>query len=291
MTHAKARVPRWLSPITLCFGVLMVACANATVIQAPTTNACAKFTAPASKLENIKLKDGAGHDRDAQILISQKFDPTVASPVVFVFHGNGGNIEGTKGMGFQDAINKTGDQGITIIPQGIQFETYGIGWNQHADGYDMPFFEAMLTYLTDHYCVDAKRVFSTGFSWGADMTNALACVKGDKLRGVAPFSGAETDYNPTCSTKKYPAVRFRYGSSEGSNGDGAYTLKQFQDTTLFYRNAHRCSAAFKPFPPDPCITYQGCEEPVVECRFVSRGHQGPSPDEALEVWKFWKALP
>ncbi len=286
MTHAKARVTAWLLPITLCFGVLVVACANTTVIQAPTTNACSKFTNPASKLENIKLKDGTGRDRDIQILISKKFDPTVASPVVFVFHGAGGNIDASKSFGFQDAINTAGDQGIVIIPQGIPFETYGVGWNQHADGYDMPFFEAMLTYLGDHYCVDSKKVFSTGFSWGADMTNALACVKGDKLRGVAPFSGAETDYNKTCATKQYPAVRFRYGTS-----DGQYTLKQFQDTTLFYRNAHRCSAESNPFPPNPCIEYQGCGEPVVECQFDSMGHQPPSPEEALEVWKFWRALP
>ncbi len=291
MTHAKARVPAWLLPITLCFGVLVVACANTTVIQNPVANACSKFTAQPSKLENIKLKDGDGRDRDVQILISKKFDPTVATPVVFVFHWNGGSIEAAKGMGFQDAINTTGDQGITIIPQGIQFESYGIGWNERADGYDMPFFENMLTYLQDHYCVDSKRVFSTGFSWGADMTNALACVKGDKLRGVAPFSGADTDYNKTCATKKYPAVRFRYGTSEGANGDGAYTLKQFQDTTLFYRKAHNCTAASNPFPPDPCISYQGCGQPVIECRFVNMGHQGPSPDEALETWKFWKALP
>jgi polyhydroxybutyrate depolymerase len=290
MTPSRARIPALLL-IASCVFVLVVACAGASpIIQNPTPSSCSNFSNPA-KLENAQVKDGAGKTRDFQVLISQKFDPKRLTPVVFVFHGNGGNIDASKSFGFQDAINTAGDQGIVIIPQGIQFENYGIGWNQHSDGYDMPFFDAMLTYLENHYCIDKTRVFSTGFSWGADMTNALACVKGDQLRGVAPFSGAETDYNPTCSTKKYPAVRFRYGSASGDKGDGAYTLKQFQDTTLFYRNAHGCSTVSNPFPPVPCILYQGCGQPVVECRFVSMGHQAPAADEALEVWEFWKSLP
>jgi polyhydroxybutyrate depolymerase len=290
MTSSQARVSA-LVLIASCACVLVVACAGASpVIQNPTPSSCSNFTDPA-KLENAQVKDGAGKTRDFQVLISQKFDPKRLTPVVFVFHGNGGNIEVSKAFGFQDAINTAGDQGIVVIPQGIQFENYGIGWNEHTDGYDMPFFDAMLTYLETKYCVDKTRIFSTGFSWGADMTNALTCARGDQLRGIAPFSGADTGYNPSCSTKKYPAVRFRYGSASGDKGDGAYTLKEFQDTTLFYRKAHGCSTVSDPFPPDPCIVYRGCRQPVVECRFVNMGHQGPAADEALEVWKFWKSLP
>lgn len=289
MTPSKARVSA-LVLIASCVCVLVVACAGASpIIQNPNPSSCSNFSNPA-KLENAQVKDGDKRNRDFQILVSKKFDPKQASPVVFVFHGAGGNIDASKSFGFQDAINTAGDQGIVVIPQGIVFETYGVGWNQHADGYDMPFFDAMLMYLEQHYCVDKTKVFSTGFSWGADMTNALACARGDQLRGVAPFSGAETDYNPTCSTKKYPAVRFRYGSASGDAGDGAYSLKNFQDTTLFYRKAHNCSPASNPFPPVPCILYQGCGQPVVECRFVNMGHQAPASDEALEVWEFWKSL-
>ena len=36
-----------------------------------------------------------------------------------------------------------------------------------------------------NYCVDKSRVFVAGFSWGADMTHALACCRGNQIKGIA----------------------------------------------------------------------------------------------------------
>ena len=44
--------------------------------------------------------------------------------------------------------------------------------------------------IQSKYCVDASRVYFTGFSMGGMFTNSMACAHHDWFRGFAPVSGA-----------------------------------------------------------------------------------------------------
>ncbi len=110
-------------------------------------------------------------------------------PLTFVYHGVGGTSSGATSFGLQDAPGAAA-AGIFVFPQGVDFTEngtdFGIGWNEHCDGYDMPFFDAMVQALSTTYCVDLPSIFVAGFSWGGDFANNLGCCRGDRVRAVAP---------------------------------------------------------------------------------------------------------
>ncbi len=54
---------------------------------------------------------------------------------------------------------------------------------------DVAFIDTLLDTVSDEYCVDADRVFSTGMSNGAGMSTTLGCELGDRFAAIAPVSG------------------------------------------------------------------------------------------------------
>jgi hypothetical protein len=85
-------------------------------------------------------------------------------------------IEGTQGC------EKSSDTGIFVFPDGINFQHYGVGWDDSKSGYDMPFFDNMLKSMEADFCVNGKRVFvSTPHSCSAastsvhSSTNVMTC--------------------------------------------------------------------------------------------------------------------
>ena len=221
----------------------------------------------------------AGTQRTYEIVVPQNLDNRTAHPLTFVFHGAGGSIANSRGMGLQDAQGAS--DGIFVFPQGILlagYESYGNGWNQTCGAYDMDFFNVMRQAVENAYCINTQRVFATGFSWGADMTDALACCLGDVLRAVAPASGDEVDWNSTCVSAR-PAFRLTYADND------AYTQAQFDASVAFFRAGNHCAAQSDPVAPSPCIAYRSCDHPVMECRYAGLGHNLP-PNWAQETWDF-----
>jgi poly(3-hydroxybutyrate) depolymerase len=183
-------------------------------------------------------------------------------------------------------ISNARDEAITVFPQGIPWQNYGVGWAEPCDDYDMAFFDNMLKYLSDNYCVNPNKIFVSGFSWGGDMTNALACCRGDKIRAIAPISGPER-MNSTCPVKKWPATWMRYGTN-----DEAYSQSQFTSTRDFYISKLACNNTPQPLADDSqCASYSNCSEPLTVCaRPLS--HQGVNyPKESEQIWDYWRTLP
>jgi hypothetical protein len=131
---------------------------------------------------------------------------------------------------------------------------------------------------------------AAGFSWGADMVDALACCRGQLLRGVASFSGDEVDANPVCRSRARPAAWLRYGTSLGAGGDGVYTRQQFRAAVDFFRQGQSCSAESVPVAPEPCRSFVGCTAPVVACERSDLAHEVPTRPELEAAWRFLDAL-
>jgi polyhydroxybutyrate depolymerase len=122
-----------------------------------------------------------------------------ATPLVFVFHGHGGNMnQSARGFG----CHILWPEALVVYPQGLKTpgrltdpEGKKNGW-QHGVGAqgdrDLKFFDAMLETLRKDYKVDAKRIYSTGHSNGGGFTYLLWAERGDKFAAFGPSSASTT---------------------------------------------------------------------------------------------------
>jgi polyhydroxybutyrate depolymerase len=121
-------------------------------------------------------------------------------PVVFVFHGHGGN---SRNMVRTMAIQRHWPDAIAVYPQGLNTpgaltdpEGKRTGW-QHAAGAqqnrDLKFFDAMLARLKQDYQPDEKRIYCTGHSNGGSFTYLLWAARGGVFAAVAPSGCAFRD--------------------------------------------------------------------------------------------------
>ena len=59
-----------------------------------------------------------------------------------MYHGAGGNSAEAYAWGLQESGYN--EHGIFVYPQGINYQNYGIGWDDTTKGYDMPFYDHMI---------------------------------------------------------------------------------------------------------------------------------------------------
>ncbi len=115
------------------------------------------------------------------------------TPIVFVFHGHGGNMQNMfKSRGFE----KLWPEAIIVCPQGLNTpgqltDPQGKlpGWQKatgDSNDRDLHFFDAMLKRLKQDYQVDDKRIYATGHSNGGGFTYLLWATRGDVFAAVAP---------------------------------------------------------------------------------------------------------
>lgn len=123
-----------------------------------------------------------------------KTDP---SPVIFGFHGHGGNMNNAAR---QYHFHTLWPEAIVIYPQGLNTpgkltdpEGRKPGWQSGPGDQgdrDLKFFDAMLAELHKDFKIDDKRVYSSGHSNGGGFTYLLWAMRGEKFAAVAPSASA-----------------------------------------------------------------------------------------------------
>ncbi|MEO6238615.1 MAG: hypothetical protein ABIQ52_16595 [Vicinamibacterales bacterium] len=241
---------------------------------------------------HLSVRDGRGIARDYEVIVPSGYTPARTWPIAFVYHGAGQNEAIAKSYGLQDAAGAA-DSSLFVFPQGMNYSTYGVGWDDSATGYDIIFFDNMLASLTEGYCIDVGRVFVAGFSWGCDQATALICARGDRLRAVSAASCTDefrnaSDYRTyqSCPVQNSAAIRFTHDSS---GGDSGYPIPLFSTTSALYRLFNSCSNSSTPTSPSPCVAYASCTKPVVECSYANLGHALPA-NWAAETWAFFASF-
>lgn len=196
-----------------------------------------------------------GKTRTFYVQLPDGYDTNTAYPVVFLYHPLSGT--GEMAMGIY-RIQPEFPDAIYIGPDGIEN-----GWG-NAGGEDEAFTRAMLDYLETEYCVDASRVFATGFSYGGSMSFTAACNMSDIFRGIGAMAGAPIS-GATCE-RQQPQRRVAIWATHGTD-DTALPITMAEPMVEALREYNGCSATTVPVEPSPCVAYEGCDDgyPVVWC--------------------------
>jgi poly(3-hydroxybutyrate) depolymerase len=155
------------------------------------------------------------------------------------------------------------------------------GWDLSATGVDVQLFDALVAALSQQYCVDPNRIFSTGHSFGAFFTNRLGCSRGNVLRAIAPVAGAPPVGGTNCSGDVAAWI------THGQN-DPTVPFTQGEATRDFWRSRNSCSTMSQATPPSPCVAFQSCTQPVHWCAHTG-GHEWPS-FAAGGIWTFFNSF-
>jgi poly(3-hydroxybutyrate) depolymerase len=219
---------------------------------------------------------------------------TKAYALTFVFHGLNGNSSVSEAFGLQNAPGAA-ESSIFVFPN-----SNGSGWNESHGSHDMIYFDNMVKQVEANYCIDSKRVFAAGFSWGGDFVTALTVTRGNVLRAAAVNSATfefsnSSDYRTHIDfpyqTVTHPAVRFEHAIG----GDSFYPAPLFATTSTLFQHLNSCSSTSTPYPSTTssmtCESYNSCTNQVIECPFnANLGHTLP-PNWAADTWSFFASFP
>jgi polyhydroxybutyrate depolymerase len=151
---------------------------------------CLAFGADEPLIRRELRVDGVAREALLHVPAQAKDKPC---PVVFAFHGHGGNMNhSARTFGY----HLLWPEAIVIYPQGLNTpgrltdpEGKKPGWQGSVGDQgdrDLKFFDAMLADLRANHQVDDRRIYSTGHSNGGGFTYLLWAARGDVFAAVAP---------------------------------------------------------------------------------------------------------
>lgn len=211
-----------------------------------------------------------GQTRTYHLRVPLYYNPERAYPVIFLFHGYGGNgLSG--GLGIEHHAK---GNALIIGADGLNNQ-----WSQATTENDLLFFDSMLETISTEYCVDKSRVFSYGFSMGGYFTNLLACERGDVLRASASIAGGPR--GDACKGKV--AAWFLHDTD-----DKAINIAQgiaARDKAIASNGCSQETIEVE----NGCLQYQGCQDaPVVWCQTTGFGHDIRGDVAPARVWQFFQ---
>ena len=125
-----------------------------------------------------------------------------AVPVVFVFHGHGGNM---RHMARSFSVHTLWPEALVVYMQGLLTpgrltdpEGKKSGWQNVSGAYgdrDLKFFDAVLESLRTQYKVDEKHVYATGHSNGGGFTYLLWAARPFAFDAFAPCAAVSLQIN------------------------------------------------------------------------------------------------
>ncbi|MDX2089182.1 MAG: hypothetical protein SFX73_15100 [Kofleriaceae bacterium] len=225
----------------------------------------------------VKRSIDVNGTRDLWVWLPANYDPARAYPIIYQLHGcsSSPNRE-TNNVPVQ---NQVGANAITVRGRAA-----ANCWDTATTGPDVPYFDAMLTDVENAFCVDTTRRFLTGYSSGAFMTHRMACLRGDKLRGVATIAGGQSGSNCTGNVAALLIHDLNDTTVNISHSE------QARDNHLT-RNGCTNPRSTTPIDPSPCVEYAGCAagKRVVWCQTTGQNHSRQDAFAAPLFWSFISA--
>jgi poly(3-hydroxybutyrate) depolymerase len=227
--------------------------------------------------------------------IPKNYDPTKPYPVIFYGPGCGAtNCEGDGFTGRTDiflvqAIAQSGtDLGTNIVPKNGSPGCFQAGKEGTADSPEAQYFDQVMDQVESKYCTDRGKIFATGTSSGAWLSNYLACARGNRIRGTASDSGGLQFLHPTCTGGA--AVMELPGDSAMSQDQEHHEIGAALARDMFIQlNGCSMTPTTMMLANANCQVYGNCKSPVAWCN-VGGSHQSGQGYLSTAGWAFWNML-
>jgi polyhydroxybutyrate depolymerase len=222
--------------------------------------------------DSLHNLDVEGQDYPFNIHVPDQYDGTTRLPVLFDFHGLGGDENQMQRLsGWAAAGDRHGF--ITVFPGGPDN-----GWNAggccKSTPTDLEYVRRAITWLDENGCVDTKRIYASGCSNGGAMSFRLACEAADVIAAVAPVDfdcvvgGRCADCEPS---RPITEIQFRGTNDTAVNYSGA------QPNFETWGGINQCTGTPEPMAEnDSCERFPMCADGVetILCSVQNGSHCG-----------------
>jgi len=209
------------------------------------------------------------------------YDSTTPYPLIFAFHGAGGNYTAFTENTVYDLHAVVGEEAILVYPNAYSHTSDFPRWDYNED---LVFFDDLYNELALNLCFDTRKVFAVGHSDGAGFANALGCRRGDVLRAIAPVAGGLLEYSDCIGQVAVIQVQ---GANDVYVPPGM--VKPGRDYWIAINSCSKETTTPGSYPA--CEEYGGCDTdfPVQYCEHDG-GHEWPGFAGAA-IKNFFSRLP
>jgi polyhydroxybutyrate depolymerase len=161
----------------------------------------------------IGFLDVDGIERWYTVHIPPGYKPDSPTPLVINLHGYTGTAFSQEELSQMNA--KADEEGFIVVnPQAYHDPPTWTGPLLGAEGKpDLDFFQLLLETLFREINIDPERVFATGMSNGATMTNTLGCAFSEVFAAIAPVAGGHSGFG-ICPITRPVSVLVIHGTDD-----------------------------------------------------------------------------
>ncbi len=237
---------------------------------------CGTLSAPGDHLRTL-TSGGRSRAFTVHVPPGYRSQPT---PLLFDFHGATMTRDDERRL---TGILTSADERtfLAVHAQGVNN-----GWNAGLccgnmfDVDDVGFVRDLVATLSQDYCVDAKRIYATGFSNGGFLSHRLACELSGTFAAIAPVGGV-MGISPCTPTRPVSVFQFHGVTDASIPYNGNATLPSVMKTMTDWAARNGCSAtSVEGYRQGGahCESWPGCRagSEVSLCTLDALGHRWPA---------------
>lgn len=252
------------------------------------------------------------HTRIYRVHVPSSYTMNRPQAIILAFHGYSGTATGMEGSSGLSPLSDQQDF-FAVYPQGLLDPHSGKHFWAEIGPIDFGvddvlFVSDVLNDLQKQFCIDAQRIYATGFSNGGGMVALLACRFAGRIAAFAPVSGNHYAIPTGCKPgRPVPILNFHGANDPLIPYDGVpitvapdWPVPSMPQWLQDWASRDGCTTGPVTFLQEAHVVgeqWTGCQgsATVIHYRVVGGGHAWPPPIDghspATVMWLFFQAHP